>query len=144
MESRTLRYRTNVPFCNACSEERDSHRQVILILKLAYRTNLSGWKLFFSWNILERSSENSKYLNERVTRNVTTDTAASKSNVLSRKVERQIPINVLPASLFYDGAVHSTGNAETIPISWNRGTPYNESDRRSFYPQHGSFLHLQK
>jgi len=51
MESRTLRYRTNVPFCNACFEKRDSDREVILILKLAYRTNLSGWKLFFSWNV---------------------------------------------------------------------------------------------
>jgi len=41
------RYRTNVPFYNACSKERDSHREVILILKLAYHINLSG-KLFFS------------------------------------------------------------------------------------------------
>lgn len=54
MESRTLRYRTNVPFCNACSKKRDSHREVILILKLAYRTNLSGWKLFFSCEIFLR------------------------------------------------------------------------------------------
>lgn len=51
MESRTLRYRTNVPFCNACSEERDSHCEVILILKLAYRTNLSLVESYFSLEI---------------------------------------------------------------------------------------------
>jgi len=94
MESRTLRYRTNVPFCNACSEKRDSNREVILILKLAYRTNLSGWKLFFSWNVLARSSESGKYPNEsrEMWRQI-------RCQQIKRKVERQIPINV--ASLFY-------------------------------------------
>ena len=105
MESRTLRYRTNVPFCNACSEERDSHCKVILILKLAYRTNFSLVGSYFSLEIFLQ--DHRKIVNIQTSHEKCNDRyTANKSNVLSRKVERQIPINVFSASLFYDGVQH--------------------------------------
>lgn len=131
MESRTLRYRTNVPFCNACSEVRDSHREVILILKLAYRTNLSGWKLFFSCEIFLR--DHRKIVSIRTSHEKCDDRHAlpRKSNVLSRKVERQIPISVLSTSLFYTRRRFRTGKYQKLFQSVGSRYTVSTSDRRS-------------
>lgn len=130
MESRTLRYRTNVPFCNACSEERDSHREVILILKLAYRINLSSWKLFFSWNILARSSENSEY-SKRVMRNVMTDTLPANQIFCQEKWNDKFQ-SMCSRPLCFTTARSSEKCRNYSNLS-NRGTPYNESHRTSLY-----------
>jgi len=134
MESRTLRYRTNVPFCNACSEERDSHCKVILILKLAYRTNFSLVGSYFSLEIFLQ--DHRKIVNIQTSHEKCNDRyTANKRTFCQEKWNDKFQST--SSRLLCFTTAYSMGNAETIPIS--RIESLDSSTRIR-----GSFLHLQK
>lgn len=131
-----------MPFCNACSKERDSHREVILILKLAYRTNLSGLGGYFSLEIFPRDHRwNTKAF--RTSHEKRGDRYARRANqtFCQEKWNDKFQSTCSRCLFVLRRCVQRTGNARNYFNLSDRGAPYNESDRRSL-PTYGSFPSL--